>query len=55
MVLTNLEFSKAQRLSVGLADCRINRIGKNAIKIYGNKKSLDDIKKVLKWKTLKKS
>ena len=47
MVLTNLEFSKAQRLSVGLADCRINRIGKNAIKIYGNKSAISDILKVL--------
>ena len=48
MVLNNLQFALVQRLSVGLADCRINRIGKNAIKIYGNKKSLDDIRTVLK-------
>ena len=48
MVLNNLQFALVQRLSVGLADCRINRIGKNAIKIYGNKKSLDDIRTILK-------
>lgn len=48
IIITNMEFNKAQRLSVGLADCRINRIGKNAIKIYGNKKALNDIKAILK-------